>query len=134
MKANPRRTFQSQSVSFSASLFSLTNLFFQKMANTLLHCNALIHLHVLFKVMDGSLRKKGKCYTSLVFKLLHCNALIHLHVLFKVMDGSLRKKREMLYKPRIHLLSSPEPLAQDELIGWDSSQRPSVYTFRHEYL
>ena len=31
-------------------------------------------------------------------------------------------------------VSSPEPKAQGELIGWDSSRRPSVHTFKHEYL
>ena len=38
----------------------------------------------------------------------------------------------------LSIISSPEPKAQGELIGWDSSGRPSVrpsvYTFKHEYL
>ena len=32
------------------------------------------------------------------------------------------------------IISSPEPKALGELIGWDSNQRPSVHTFKHEYL
>ena len=32
------------------------------------------------------------------------------------------------------LFSSPEPKAQGELIVWDSSRRPCVHTFKHEYL
>ena len=36
------------------------------------------------------------------------------------------------------LFSSPESKAQGELIGWESSGRPSVrlsvHTFKHEYL
>ena len=44
--------------------------------------------------------------------------------------------------PPFSIFSSPEPKAQGELIGWDSSGRPSVrlsvrlpvHTFEHEYL
>ena len=32
------------------------------------------------------------------------------------------------------LFGSPEPNAPGELIGWDSSQSPSVHIFKHEYL
>ena len=32
------------------------------------------------------------------------------------------------------IISSPEPKAQGELIGWASSGRPSVHTFKDEYL
>ena len=38
----------------------------------------------------------------------------------------------------LSIFSLPEPKAQGELIGWDSSGRPlvrpSVHTFKHEYL
>ena len=38
----------------------------------------------------------------------------------------------------LHIFSSPEPMAPGELLGWNSSRRPSVrrscHTFKHEYL
>ena len=32
------------------------------------------------------------------------------------------------------IFSSPELKAEGELKGWESSGRPSVHTFKHEYL
>ena len=45
---------------------------------------------------------------------------------------------ELCHLHLMGIFSSPEPKAQGELIVWDSSLRPSVrpsvHTFKHEYL
>ena len=40
----------------------------------------------------------------------------------------------MKYHALFVIFSSPEQKTQGELIGWESSGRPSVHTFKHEYL